>query len=157
MAASTLPVVASIPAVELDHLDWYRQLGVSHRHRDESAAHAARTLQDRDREQQRAMRRRWPGIVEAMRHVIGCYNEGAGHEALVVGEEANDKGRDLVVQVVAPGPQTLTMALAGSDLCVSTTPAVVGAADDGRRWITLDDRSDETVAVHVLRHWLLRL
>ena len=157
MAASTLPVVASIPVVELDHLDWYRQLGVSHRHRDESAAHAARTMQDRDREQQRAMRRRWPGIVEAMRQVIRGYNEGAGDEALIVSEGANDKGRDLAVQVVARGAQTLTMALAGADLCVSTTPAVVGAADDGRRWITLDERSDETVAVHVLRHWLLQL
>ena len=157
MAASTLPVVASIPAVEPDHLDWYRQLGVSHRQRDESTAHAARTLQDRDREQQRALRRRWPGIVEAMRHVIRCYNEGAGHEALIVSEEGNDKGRDPAVQVVARGRQTLTMALVGGDLCVSTTPAVVGAADDGRRWITLDEPSDETVAVHVLRHWLLRL
>ena len=157
MAASTLSVVASIPAAELDHLDWYRQLGASHRQRDESAAHTTRELRDRDRERQGALRRRWPGIVEAMRHVIRCYNEGAGHEALVVGEEANDKGRDLVLQVVAPGAQTLTMALAGADLCVSTTPAVVGAADDGRRWITLDERSDETVAVHVLRHWLLRL
>jgi hypothetical protein len=34
---------------------------------------------------------------------------------------------------------------------------VAGAADDGRRWITLDEPSDETVAVHALRHWLLRL
>ena len=157
MAASALPVVARIPALELDHLDWYRQLGVSHRKRDESAADAARTLEDRDREQQRALRRRWPGIVEAMRHVIRCYNEGAGHEALIVSEGANDKGRDLAVQVVARGPQTLTMALAGGDLCVSTTPAVAGAADDGRRWITLDEPSDETVAVHALRHWLLQL
>jgi hypothetical protein len=157
MAASTRPVVASIPVVELDHLDWYRQLGMSHRQRDESAANAARTLQDGDREQQRASRRRWPGIVEAMRQVIRCYNEGAGHEALVVAEEANDKGRDLVVQVVAGGRQTLTMALVGGDLCVSTTPAEAGAADDGRRWITLDEPNDETVAVHALRHWLLRL
>lgn len=157
MAASTFPVVASIPAVELDHLDWYRQVGVSHRHRDESAALAARTLQDRDREQERTMRRRWPGLVEAMRHVIGCYNEGAGHEALVVAEEADDKGRDLAVEVVAHGAQTLTMALVGCDLCVSTAPAVAGAADDGRRWITLDESSDATVAIQVLRHWLLRL
>ena len=157
MAASTLPVVASIPAVEPDHLDWYRQLGASHRQRDESAAHASRTLQDRDREQQRALRRRWPGIVEAMRRVIRSYNDGAGHEALILSEEANDAGRDLVVQVVARGPQTLTMAPVGGDLCVSTTPAVAGAADDGRQWITLDEPDDETVAVHALRHWLLRL
>ena len=157
MAASAFPAVANTPAVAFDDLDWYRQLGASHRQRDESAAHAARALQDRDREQQRALRRRWPGIVEAMRHVIRCYNEGAGHEALSVSEEANDEERDLVVQVVARGRQTLTMALVGGDLCVSTTPAAAGAADDGRRWITLDERSDETVAVHVLRHWLLRL
>ncbi len=155
--AFTRPVVASIPAVELGHLDWYRQLGASHRQRDESAADAARTLQDRDREQQRTLRSRWPGVVEAMRHVIRCYNEGAGHEALIASEEANDKGHDLVVQVVARGQQTLTMALVGGDLCVSTTPAVAGAADDGRQWITLDESSDETVAVHALRHWLLRL
>ena len=157
MPASALPVVASIPALEPDHLDWYRQLGASHRQRDESADHAARTLQDRDREQQRVMRRRWPGIVEAVRHLVRCYNDGAGQEALLVAEEANDKGRDLVVQVVARGQQALTMALVGGDLCVSTTPAVVGAADDGRRWITLDEPSDETVAVHVLRHWFLQL
>ena len=157
MPASALPVVASIPALEPDHLDWYRQLGASHRQRDESAAHAARTLQDRDREQQRALRRRWPGIVEAMRRVIRSYNDGAGHEALILSEEANDAGRDLVVQVVARGPQTLTMALTGGDLCVSTAPAVAGAADDGRQWITLDEPDDETVAVHALRHWLLRL
>ena len=157
MAASPLPVVASIPSAELDHLDWYRQLGVNHQHRDESAADAARAVQDRDRDQQGAMRRRWPGIVEAMRQIIRCYNEGAGEEALIVSEGAKDKGRDLVVQVVARGSQALTMALAGADLCVSTTPAMVGAADNGRRWITLDERSDDTVAVHVLRHWLLRL
>ena len=157
MAASTRPVVASIPEAELDHLDWYRQLGVSHRQRDESAAHAARTLHDRDREQQRASRRRWPGIVEAMRHVIRCYNEGAGHEALILSEEATDEGRDLVVQVVARSGETLTTELVGGDLCVSTTPAVAGAADGGRGWITLDEPSDETIAVHVLRHWLLRL
>ena len=157
MPASALPVVASIPALEPDHLDWYRQLGASHRQRDESAAHAARTLQDRHHEQQRASRRRWPAIVESVRHLVRCYNDGAGHEALLVAEAANDKGRDLVVQVVARGQQALTMALVGGDLCVSTTPAVVGVADDGRRWITLDERSDETVAVHVLRHWLLQL
>src|SRR6188508_781819 len=113
MPASALPVVASIPALEPDHLDWYRQLGASHRQRDESADHAARTLQDRDREQQRVMRRRWPGIVEAMRRVIRSYNDGAGQEALILSEEANDEGRDLVVQVVARGPQTLTMAPVG--------------------------------------------
>jgi hypothetical protein len=135
---------------------WSRQLGVSHRQRDESAAHAARTLHDRDREQQRASRRRWPGIVEAMRHVIRCYNEGAGDEALVVVEEANDKGRDLAVQVVARGRQTLALALAGGDLCVSTTPAVVGAADDGRRWITFGT-SDEATAANALQHWLTQL
>lgn|SRR5690349_13939151 len=157
MAASTLPIIASIPAVELDHLDWYRQLGVNHRQRDEAAADAARTLHDRDLEQQRALRRRWPGIVEAMRHVIRCYNEGAGREALIVSEEANDKARDLAVQVVARDRQTLTMALVGGDVCVSTTPAVAGAADGGRRWLTLDERSDEAFAVHALRHWLLRL
>src|SRR5689334_4610343 len=47
--------------------DWYRQLGASHRRRDESVRLSALAMQQRDQAQQLACDRRWPAVVEAMR------------------------------------------------------------------------------------------
>ena len=137
-------------------MDWYQQLGVSHRQRDHAAGDDARVLQDRDREQQTAVRRRWPGIVAAMRTSIECYNEGAGHEVLTLVENAHDESRDLIVQTAARAGRTLTMTLVGAELCVRASPGTAGAADDGRRWIAFEP-SDEATAAHVLQPWLTQL
>lgn len=169
MTLSVLTVVANVPAVALDHMtddggpaagiamnDWYRQLGVSHRRRDEAAGLESRTRQDRGLDQEAAMRRRWPGIVAAMRSLARRYNEGAGLEALTVADAAVGKSRDLVATIVARGGQTLTLTLSGADLCVRPSTGTAGAPDDGRRWIG-SEASDEAVAASALQHWLTQL
>jgi hypothetical protein len=135
---------------------WYRQLGVSHRQRDDAAGDDSRTLEARDREQHAALRRRWPNVAAAMRAMSHSYNEGAGLDVLTVADGGSDDSRDLVVRIVARGGQTFTMTLVGLELCVRTTPAIPGAADDGGRWITFGT-SDEATAANALQHWLTQL
>jgi len=156
--------IANVPASEPDRMtddgrsmnDWYRQLGVSHRRRDEAAGDESRALQERDRERETAMRRRWAGIVAAMRALAGCYNEGAGLDMLTVVDDAGGESRDLIVTTVARGGQTLTMTLIGAELCVRPSPGTAGSPDDGRRWITFE-ASDEATAAHALQPWLAQL
>ena len=136
--------------------DWYRQLGVSHQRRDEAAGDESRALQERDRERETAMQRRWPGIVAAMRALAGRYNEGAGLDVLTVVDDAGGESRDLIVTTVARGGQTLTMTLIGAALCVRPSPGTAGTPDDGRRWITVE-ASDEATAAHALQPWLAQL
>jgi hypothetical protein len=136
--------------------DWYRQLGVSHRRRDEVAGHESRTLQDRKREQDTAGRRRWPGIVAAMRTLAGRYNEGARLDVLTVVDDAGGESRDPIVTIVAAGGQTLTVTLSGAELCVRPSPDIVGAPDDGRRWIPFG-ATDEATAAYALQDWLTHL
>jgi hypothetical protein len=133
---------------------WFRELGVSHRHRDDVASRGARTLELRDREH--AVLRRWPNVVAALRTLSHCYNEGAGYDVLAMVDGAGDDGRDLFVQIVARGGQALTMTLVGAELCVRTTPGTVGATDDGTRWLTFE-ASDEAIAAYALQHWLTQL
>ena len=148
------PPAAASPAGFLN--DWYRHLGASHRQRDATASHEARTLQDRDRERERALRRRWPSIKAATRSLSRCYNEGAGIEVLTVVDDANDESGNLIVKILARGGQTLTMTLVGAELCVRTIPGTEGAPDDGRRWITFGS-SDEATAAYAIQHWLTQL
>ena len=136
--------------------DWCRQLGLSHRQRDAAAVHDAHTLEARDRERHSAVRRRWPKIAAAVRELIDRYNEGAGREMLTVVDDAGDQSRDHEVHIVALGGRTLTIALTGVDLCVSSTPVVSGAADEGRRWIAVGP-TDEASAANALQHWLTQL
>jgi hypothetical protein len=167
---TVLAATVDIPAVELDRMTddgappqqaaassmnaWYRQLGVSHQQRDEAAGHEARTRHDRDHARQLALRRRWPGIVAAMRALSDGYNEGIGFKVLTV--IANDENGDLIVKVVQRGGRTLTLTMVGAELCVSTSPATEGAPDDGKRWITYGS-SDEATAAYALQHWLTQL
>jgi hypothetical protein len=136
--------------------DWCQQLGASHRQRDEAAGHESRALQDRDRDEETVVRRRWPGIVTAMRSLAGRYNEGAGLDVLSVVDDAGGESRDLIATTVARGGQTLTMTLIGGELCVRVSPGTAGSPDDGRRWITLE-ASDEATAANALQHWLTQL
>jgi hypothetical protein len=133
---------------------WFRQLGVSHRQRDDAASRGARTLEVRDREH--AVLRRWPNIVAALRALSHCYNEGVGLDVLAVVDGAGDDGRDVFVQIVARSGQALTVTLVGAELCVRTTPGTAGAADDGTRWLTFG-ASDEAIAAYALQHWLTQL
>jgi len=135
---------------------WYKSLGVTHRLRDEAARRDACALATREQEQQAALRRRWPTIAAATRALSQDYNEGAGDDALAVIDEASDGGPDLALHVVARGGQRLTMTVVGAELCVRTTPGTVGAADDGRRWISIGP-SDEATVAYALQDWLTQL
>ena len=136
--------------------DWYQQLGVSHRARDEAAGSASRTVQDRDLERETAVRRRWPGIVAAMRSLATRYNEGAGLEVLTVVDDAGGKSRPPVVTIAARGGQTLTMTVSGAELCVRPSQGTTGSPDDGRRWIA-SGATDEAAAAYALQPWLTQL
>ena len=135
---------------------WCRQLGVTHRQRDDAAGRDGRRLEARDQEQHVALRRRWPDIVAVTRALSHDYNEGRGVEVLTVIDDASEDGRDPALQVVATSGQRLTMTLIGAELCVRTTPGTVGAADDGSRWIPVGPNDDATVA-YALQHWLTQL
>ena len=174
MTPAALLAPANVPAADLDRMtddggplarattppllidDWYRQLGASHRRRHEVAGHESRSLQDREREQERAVRRRWPGIVAAIRTLTGRYNDGAGLDVLTVVDDADGKSRDLIVTVVARGGQTITMTASGAEVCVRPSAGTAGSPDDGRRWMTFGG-SDEATAAYALQHWLTQL
>ena len=47
------------------------------------------------------MRRRWPGIVTALRTLARRYNEGAGLDVLAVVDDAGGESRNLIVTTVA--------------------------------------------------------
>jgi hypothetical protein len=136
--------------------DSCRQLGTSYRRRDESARLEACALRDRDAERQSAVRQRWPAIAAAVRALIASYNEGAGIEVLTVIDYTTTESRDLILEVVARGGQTLTMELGGGDLCVRPNAGTAGAADGGRRWLTFG-LTDEDTAAYALQHWLTQL
>jgi hypothetical protein len=133
--------------------EWCRQLGASHQRRDDSVRDQERTRLDCDRERQGAMRRRWPTIAAAIRTLVKSYNEGVGLEALTVVDRAD---RDLTIDVVARGGQTLTMELDGAELYVRPNEGTAGSPDGGKRWLTFD-LSDEATAAYALQHWMTRL
>lgn len=136
--------------------EWFRQLGASHRRRNELASHDHYTCQNRDLEQHTVLRRHWPGIVAAMRTLSRCYNEGAGLEVLTLADDANVESGALLVEIVARSGQTLTITLVDAELCVRQHPGTAGALDGGRRWIALG-ASDEATAAYALQHWLTQL
>jgi hypothetical protein len=130
--------------------EWFRQLGASHRRRNELAGQDTYAGRDRDLRRHMALRQHWPGIVAAMRTLSRSYNEGAGLDVLTIADAANGDGYDLLVEVVARGGQTLTMTLVDAELCVRQSPAIAGALDDGRRWLVLG-ASDEATAAYALQ------
>jgi hypothetical protein len=163
VSASRLPV-ANVPVVEVEraaHADdtaahWCRELGARHRLRDESARHEAAALGAHHRDRQIAVRRRWPSIAAAMRALVESYNDGAGVEILSVVDYAARESRDLILEVVARGGQTLTMELDGDGLCVRPNAGTAGAPDGGLRWLTFD-LSDDDTAASALQPWLTQL
>jgi hypothetical protein len=135
---------------------WCRELGTSHRLRDESARHEACALRDRGAERHDALRRRWPAIADAMRTLVRSYNEGAGSEVLTVVDYTDSESGDPLLEVVARGGQTLTMELGGAELCVRPNTHPAGAPDGGKRWLTFG-LTDEETAAYALQHWLTQL
>jgi len=136
--------------------DWCRQLGTSHRLRDESTFHEACAHRERDAQRQSAVRRRWPAVAAAMRILVESYNAGAGLEVLTVVDYTDSDSRDLILEVVARGGQTLSLELGASELCVRPNQGPAGAPDGGRRWLTFS-LSDEDVAASALQPWLMQL
>jgi len=135
---------------------WCRLLGTSHRRRDDSARQETCAGRDHDSERQTAVRRRWPDIAAAMRALVRSYNEGAGIDVLTVVDHTDSESRDLILEVVARDGQTLTMELAGAELCVRSNEGTAGAPDGGRRWLTFA-LTDEGMAAYALQHWLSQL
>ena len=91
-----------------------------------------------------------------MRGLARSYNEGAGIEVLTVVDYTDSESRDLILEVVARGGQTLTMELAGAELCVRPNEGTAGAPDGGKRWLTFG-LTDEDTAAYALQHWLTQL
>ena len=136
-------------------LAWYRRLGASHRRHVELSHLNARAMQERDDARQLACYHRWPAIVGEMRTLIGCYNEGAGEEILILADGVSRQGSEPTATVTARSGRTLVMAVEDGDLWVR------GGADEngrtqGERWIGLN-RTDEATAAYVLQNWLSQL
>ena len=134
--------------------DWYRRLGASHRRRDESIRLSARAIQDRDNTQQTACHHRWPAIVEAMRTLIDCYNEGAGEELLILVHGPSGQDGGPTATVTARSGRSLVMAVEGTHVCVRASRSENRAQDE--RWIGLH-RTDEATAGYALQNWLTQL
>jgi hypothetical protein len=134
--------------------DWYRRLGASQRRRDEVAQLTARASQERDDARQLACHRRWPAIVDAMRTLIACYNDGAREERLIIVDGRAD-GEEPTVTVRSQGGRTLVMAVDGADLWVRASQDENGRMQ-GERWIGLN-RTDEATANCVLQDWLAKV
>jgi hypothetical protein len=130
--------------------DFYRRLGASQSRRDEVAQLSARVIQERNDAQQLACHRRWPAIVDAMRTLIACYNDGAGGERLIIVDRP--AGEEPTVTVTSHGGRTLVMAVDGADLWVRASQDENGRMQ-GERWIGLN-RTDEATAKYVLQNWL---
>ena len=152
------PQTATLPTRQkkAERDEWFRQLGMSHRRRNELASHDERTCQNRDLEQHTTLRRHWPGIVAAMRTLSHCYNEGAGLEVLSMADDASADSRTMVVEVIARDGPTLTITLVDAELCVRQSPSPAGSLDGGQRWIAIGE-SDEATAAYALQHWLTQL
>ncbi len=163
MSASTLSA-ANILAVEVEPLAddggprarWCRQLGTIQRRRDESARHEVAAFLERDREGQIAVRVAGPASSPRCAPSSGLYNEGAGVDVLTVVDYADRESHDLILEVVASGGQTLTMELAGAELCVRANEGTAGVPDGGRRWLT-SSLTDEDTAAYAIQPWLTRL
>jgi hypothetical protein len=135
--------------------DLYRRLGASHRRRHEAAQLSARAIQERDDAQQLACHRRWPTIVDAMRTLVDCYNDGTGGETLIIVDGPTGQGKEPMVTVTARGGRALVMAVDNADLWVRTSQDENGRMQ-GERWIGLD-RTDEATASYVLQNWMAQL
>lgn len=135
--------------------DLYRRLGASHRRRDEAAQLSARAIQERDDARQLTCRRRWPTIVDAMRTLVNCYNEGTGGETLIIVEGPTGQDEEPMVTVTARGGRALVVAVDGADLVVRASEDENGGMQ-GEQWIGLD-RTDEATASYVLQNWLAQL
>lgn len=129
---------------------WYRRLGASHRQHDELSRLNARVMQERDDARQLACHHRWPAIVDEIRTLIDCYNEGAGEEILTLVDGVSPRGSEPTTTVAARSGRTLVMAVEDGDLWVR------GGYEDGRtqgeRWIGLN-RTDEATAELRTRPW----
>ena len=71
-------------------------------------------------------------------------------------DHTDSESRNLILEVIARGGQTLALELSGSELCVRTNKGTAGAPDGGRRWLTFG-LTDEDTAAGALQHWLTQL
>ena len=155
MPVDTDNLAASHPASPSDAtMDLYRRLGASQSRRDEAAQLSARAIEERNDARQLACHRRWPAIVDAMRTLIACYNDGAGREVLFIVDGPAGHGEEPTVTVTSHGGRTLVVAVDGADLWVRASHDENGRMQ-GERWIGLN-RTDEATAGYVLQSWLAK-
>ncbi len=153
MPVDTDNLATSHPATPADATkDFYRRLGATQSRRDAAAQLSARVILERDAARQLACHRRWPAIVDAMRTLIACYNDGAGGERLIIVDGPAGHGQEPTVTVTSHGGRTLVMAVDGADLWVRASQDENGKMQ-AERWIGLN-RTDEATAGYVLQNWL---
>jgi hypothetical protein len=134
--------------------DW-RSLGSAHRRRDEAVASIARGQGERDTARSTGSLARWPGIVSAIRSMVAAYNDGAGHEVLVVTETSDGQHPTATIASTASTIPSLRVALDEAEIRVDTQ-SVTSDSGGIKRWVDLT-RSDEDTAAYVLQEWMERL
>ena len=133
--------------------EWSRRIGEQHGKRDRAVALGAQTLEDRDHQKEAACLQRWPAIVTAMKTLVASYNDGAGHEAVTLVEDAGNPG--VTIESATNGRRALIVALDGADVSVRTRNGH-GDALSGLHWVSLN-RTDQNAAAYLLRDWFERL
>ena len=133
--------------------NWSRRIGEQHGQRDRTANLRTQALVDVEHQRHEQCLQRWPAIVAAMRTVVVGYNDGAGHDAVTLAEDADNPG--VTLESTANGRRALTIALDGSDVSVRTRNGH-GDAMSGLHWVSLN-RTDENAAAYLLHDWFERL
>lgn len=145
---------SELPSGAVSH-DWSRSLGASHARRDARARRDAEHLDAAHQAHERALRARWPAIVDAMRAVVDRYNRGAGGTSLTLFDQSIGSDRELAVDVTAADGRVLTLVVDEGDLWVRAGEDA-GGVRQAERWIG-SDRSDAAIAAYVLQHWMNQL
>jgi hypothetical protein len=136
--------------------DWSAQLGKRRRARDAAAAQVARSEHEDTAHTAAMALERWPGIVNAIRHVVAAYNAGANDEVLTVAEERAVPGRP-AVRIASRGVEGpfLTAGLEGTFITVSTRDGDGVSHQTERR--LRPDRDDDRTAAYLLQNWMEHL
>jgi hypothetical protein len=135
--------------------DWYSRLGASHRQRDDLARLTARAIEERSTAQRLACHHRWPAIVNAMRTVIGHYNDGAQADVVSLHDRPTGEGGDPAATVATRSGRSLVIVVEDADLWVRASLDDNGNTH-AERWIGMH-RTDEATARYVLQNWLAQL
>jgi len=128
-------------------------MGEKRRRRDETASFEAQALIARENDLRTNSIGRWPGVVGALRDAVREYNEGVGHQVLVVVEGSDRQRPDVTIESTACPGSTLAVVLEDAQLHVARRAE--GGVNDAK-WLDLT-RTDEDTAAYVLQDWMARI